>query len=307
MKSPSLSSSLPFLGEGQGGVGSARFADRLNSLSDPHPALPRKARRRENSLCSVDATGTLNGSLTTWALPEEVPLAILANSKSYAVMMGTPADLEDFGAGFFLTEGLVAHASHIKNVLALPSGDGVAIDVAVDEKNLFRERMISRTLEGRVGCGLCGIAEMDDAIRMPNRKLRASPMTVVAIEKAYATLPLHQPMNGVNKTVHAAAWCSVDGVILLAREDVGRHNALDKLMGAMARQSINPEQGFVLMSSRCSFELVQKCAMVGISGLATVSAPTALALKLAQQAGLKLASVSQLGVMVFDGVNNGIA
>ena len=261
----------------------------------------------DEGLCSISAFGTLNGIPTTWALPEEVPLAILANSKSYAVMMGTPADLEDFGAGFFLTEGLVAHASHINNVLALPSGDGVAIDVAVDERNLLRERMISRTLEGRVGCGLCGIAEMDDAIRMPNRKLKPSPMTVAAIDTAYAALPRHQPMNAVNKTVHAAAWCSSGGHILLAREDVGRHNALDKLIGAMARQHINPDQGFVLMSSRCSFELVQKCAMAGISGLATVSAPTALALKLAQQAGVRLASFSHLGVMVFDGENNGSA
>jgi FdhD protein len=275
---------------------------------------PSPARRRvgeggrtpDEGSCSFSASGTLNGIATTWALPEEVPLAILANSQSYAVMMGTPADLEDFGAGFFLTEGLVAHSSYINNVLALPSGDGVAIDVAVDEKNLLRERMIPRALEGRVGCGLCGIAEMDNAIRMPNDKLKPSPMTVVAIERSFDALPRHQPMNEVNKTVHGAAWCSVDGEILMVREDVGRHNALDKLIGAMARQHINPDQGFVLMSSRCSFELVQKCAMAGISGLATVSAPTALAFKLARQAGLKLVSVSNSGVMVFDGAQNGI-
>ncbi len=249
----------------------------------------------------------LNGIATTWALPEEVPLAILANSQSYAVMMGTPADLADFGTGFFLTEGLVAHASHIKNVLALTSGDGFTVDVALDETNLLRERMVPRSLEGRVGCGLCGIAEMDDAIRMPRHRLKPTVMTVKAIAAAYAALHQHQPMNAVNKTMHGAAWCSADGEIILAREDVGRHNALDKLIGAMARQPINPDRGFVLMSSRCSFELVQKCAMVGISGLATVSAPTALALKLARQAGLRLASVSNLGVMDFDGEDNGIA
>jgi FdhD protein len=300
---PQRSSSSPLTGE------VARSAGGGASGKGPHPRLPGgpSPQRGRDENCSVDATGTLNGVRTTWALPEEVPLAILANSQSYAVMMGTPADLADFGTGFFITEGLVAHGSHIRNVLALTSGEGMSIDVAVDEKNLLRERMIPRSLEGRVGCGLCGIAEMDDAIRMPGAKLKPTLMTVAAIEKAFAMLPQHQPMNTVNKTVHAAAWCSTSGDILLAREDVGRHNALDKLIGAMARQHIDPNQGFVLMSSRCSFELVQKCAMAGISGLATVSAPTALALKLARQAGLKLASVSPIGVMVFDGENDGNA
>ena len=127
------------------------------------------------------------------------------------------------------------------------------------------------------------------------------PISASAIAAAFIALPEFQPMNALNRTVHAAAWCSLNGTILLAREDVGRHNALDKLIGAMARGNVRPGNGFVLMSSRCSFELVQKCAMVGIGVLATVSAPTALALKLAKQAGLRLASLSKHGVMIFDG------
>ena len=252
------------------------------------------------SLASVTVTGTLNGEATSWQLPEEVPVALLINSTSFAVMMATPADLQDFAIGFALSEGLVAHSSHIDNVLVMPSGDGFSVDLAISESNLIRERMISRSLEGRVGCGLCGIEEMADAIRMPDGKLHAPAIDTAAATKAFEALPAHQPMNELNRTVHAAAFCARDGEILLAREDVGRHNALDKLIGAMARAHMKPD-GFVLMSSRCSFELVQKCATVGIGALATVSAPTALALKLAKQAGLHLASLSKAGVMIFDG------
>jgi FdhD protein len=268
----------------------------------PHPfrgegAAPAAGEGR----CSLTTVGSIDGLKTTWFLPEEVPVALLINSTSYAVMMATPADLQDFAIGFALSEGLVAHASLIGNILVMPSGDGFSVDLAISETNLIRERMISRSIEGRVGCGLCGIEEMADAIRMPHGKLHAPALNPKAIAKAFDAMPAHQPMNALNRTVHAAAFCSVDGAILLAREDVGRHNALDKLIGAMARSHMKPD-GFVLMSSRCSFELVQKCATVGIGALATISAPTALALKLATQAGLHLAALSKAGVMIFDGV-----
>jgi FdhD protein len=249
-------------------------------------------------LCSLPATGAINGTPTTWHLPEEVPVALLINSTSYAVMMATPANLEDFAMGFALSEGLVVHASHIDNILVMPSGEGFTVDIATS--HLIRERMISRSIEGRVGCGLCGVEDMEDAIRMPDRKLHAQQFDTAAVSCAFEALPDHQPMNALNRTVHAAAFCSVGGAILLAREDVGRHNALDKLIGAMARAQMKPD-GFVLMSSRCSFELVQKCATVGIGALATISAPTALALKLANQAGLHLAALSKAGIMIFDG------
>jgi FdhD protein len=252
-------------------------------------------------MASIYVNGTLNGLPTTWALPEECPVALQLNSSPYAVMMATPEDLQDFAVGFVLSEGLVKTASDITNVLVMSAGDGFTVDLAIDESCIVRERMISRSIEGRVGCGLCGVTEMEDAVRMPHGKLPASHLNVAAVTKAFSTLPDHQPMNALNKTVHAAAWCSGDGAILLAREDVGRHNALDKLIGAMARAGSSPRNGFVLMSSRCSFELVQKCAIVGISALATVSAPTALAHKLAQQCGMKLAALSKQGVMIFDG------
>ena len=253
---------------------------------------------------SQNVGGMLNNTPTTWSLPEEVPVALQFNSTPYAVMMATPADLEDFAVGFALSEGLVRHGSDINNVLIMPSGEGFTADIAVDENKLIRERMVSRNIEGRVGCGLCGIEEMTDAIRMPKGRLVSARLENAAVSFAFVALPEHQPMNAVNRTVHAAAFCSVDGSIMLAREDVGRHNALDKLIGAMSREQMRPD-GFVLMSSRCSFELVQKCAMASIGALATISAPTVLALKLARQAGLQLASVSNSGVMIFDGEPDG--
>jgi FdhD protein len=215
-------------------------------------------------------------------------------------MMATPADLEDFATGFALAEGIVATSSHIKGVLILSSEDGLACDLSIEEVHLNRSRMAKRSLEGRVGCGLCGIEDIKDAIRMPGGKVIDVPLDPEAVKRAYEALPAHQPMNAVNRTVHAAAWCDAKGTILLSREDVGRHNALDKLIGAMARAGTDSRRGFVLMSSRCSFELVQKCALAGIGALATVSAPTALALDLARQAGLKLAALSRNGVMIFD-------
>ncbi len=294
----SLSSSSPRAGEvarSAGGGTPGRLPP--PSLRDTSPV-----KREDEARCSVSATGQIAGVKNTWHLPEEVPIALLFNSTSHAVMMATPSDLQDFAIGFALSEGLVAHASHVSNVLMMPSDEGFSVDLSIPESKFIRERIVSRSMEGRVGCGLCGIEEMADAIRMPDRKLHAPEFSSSAIARAFEALPAFQPMNELNRTVHAAAWCSEDGTILLAREDVGRHNALDKLIGAMARQQIRPENGFLLMSSRCSFELVQKCATVGIGALATISAPTALALKLAKQAGLKLAALSKQGIMIFDGV-----
>ncbi|MFM8746197.1 MAG: formate dehydrogenase accessory sulfurtransferase FdhD [Aestuariivirga sp.] len=253
---------------------------------------------------SVPAKGTLHtlagGVETVWQVPDEVPVSLQFNSTAYAVMMATPADFEDFAVGFAIAEGIVARAAGIARVLVLPAEQGYAVDLSVAEENLNRGRMARRSLEGRTGCGLCGITEIADAIRMPGRALPAVPLRPRAVARAYEELPRHQPMSRVNRTVHAAAWCSVDGEIILSREDVGRHNALDKLIGAMAREGRGAANGFVLMSSRCSFELVQKCAIAGIGALATVSAPTALALSLARGAGLKLAALSSRGVMIFD-------
>lgn len=237
-----------------------------------------------------------------WQVPEEVPIALLFNSSPYAVMMGTPKDLEDFASGFALAEGIVSSIGDIRGVLILPGESGVAVDISADPGKLNPSRMVQRSVEGRTGCGLCGVENIKDVTRLPDRRVPQIEFTPAAILEASQQLPSHQAMNAVNHTVHAAAWCDLKGRIHFVREDVGRHNALDKLVGALARQGMDARQGFVLMSSRCSFELVQKCAVAGIGGLATVSAPTALALTLARQTGLKLAALSRNGVMMFDEV-----
>ena len=277
------------------------MSDRRAMKHQRPPVHPGDVEALRTSIAAHGILHTLAGDEEiVWQVPEEVPLAVQFNSQNYAVMMGTPSDFEDFAIGFAIAEGLIARASDVTAVLVLPTEQGYAIDLSVPEEKINRDRMAKRSLEGRTGCGLCGIEDMKDAIRMPASKLPAVELRPQAVARAYEQLPAHQPMSRVNRTVHAAAWCSVDGDILLAREDVGRHNALDKLIGAMARGGRSMADGFVLMSSRCSFELVQKCAIAGIGALATVSAPTALALSLARGAKLKLAALSSRGVMIFD-------
>lgn len=235
-----------------------------------------------------------------WALPEEVPVALQINSQAFAVMMATPADLREFAIGLMLSEGIVSSADQIRGVLIMPVDNGVTIDIAIAEADVEAARITKRSIEGRTGCGLCGVEELSAALKpLPSFAKRFAP-TPDAVRAAAAALAAHQPMNLVNRSVHAAAWVARDGTIELVREDVGRHNALDKLIGAVAAAGIDRQNGFVLMTSRCSFELVQKCALSGIGALVTVSAPTALALDLARASGLYLAALGRNEAVVFN-------
>jgi FdhD protein len=257
------------------------------------------------SLCSAPVEGVAQDAEdrqapVSWQLPEEVAVALQINSAPYTVMMATPADLTDFGVGFALAEGIVTKRSDIRAVLAMPVENGFAVDIAVGEEALERARMVRRSIEGRSGCGLCGVENIADVVRVTKpvaTQVRPSP---AAILKAAEELPRRQPMNRLNHTVHGAAWVSLDGRIVLVREDVGRHNALDKLIGALAEAGTDLALGFIMMTSRCSFELVQKAATVGIGALVTVSAPTLLALEIARKARLFLASLGDRGVVVFN-------
>ena len=257
------------------------------------------------NLCSQPAAGEVRSAEPgvreiVWQVPEEVPVALQFNSEPFTVMMATPADLRDFAVGFSLAERLVRSKDEIKGVLVMPVENGIAVDIAVAEGGLDETRFVRRSIEGRTGCGLCGVEDIASAIKPVRRLDRSTGPSTVAVLNAAADLPGRQPMNQFNRTVHGAAWVAPDGSIQLVREDVGRHNALDKLIGALNLVGTDVSQGFVLMTSRCSYELVQKAASAGITALVTVSAPTTLALELARKSNLFLAALGAGGIVVFN-------
>lgn len=258
------------------------------------------------AMCSIAVTGTgfsagvgmEEGADVEWQVPEETAVAFEYNGRSHAVMMATPADLEDFALGFSLAEEIVGTAADIENIAVRETPLGFVVNLTVDPLRLLRGSLRSRSMEGRSGCGLCGVDSLVHAVREPRKIETSLEVDPAAVAAAFRALPDHQPMNRANRSVHAAAWCAPDGAVRMAREDVGRHNALDKLIGAVVGSGADPATGFVVMTSRCSFELVQKTAAVGIPLLATISAPTALALELARNANLTLGALSRRDTVI---------
>jgi FdhD protein len=222
------------------------------------------------------------------AVAIERPLAIEFNGIGYAVMMATPLDIEDFVVGFALSERLIDHVSQIEavDVHATPSGDVVRASLAPSRAEALVERARHRVSES--SCGLCGIENLEQAIRPLPRVETVSRAAPDQIFAALAELRARQPLHEQTGAVHAAALCDADGVVIEVREDVGRHNAFDKLIGAMARSGRSWDGGFALLSSRCSYELVEKAVLAQCPMLVTISAPTDLAMARAAQAGLRL-------------------
>lgn len=232
------------------------------------------------------------------AVATEMATALSFNGVAHVVMMTTPQDEEDFATGFALSEGIVTDPGEIGEVDLRMSDDGLLVDIRVpqDRHHALLERR--RNLVGQSGCGICGLEELEDAIR-PLSPLTARPaLTYAAAHRAMESLRDHQPLNAATGAVHAAACADWNGDILAAREDVGRHNALDKLIGHMARAGIAPDNGFILLSSRCSYELVHKTVSCRCPALVTVSAPTTLAVRLAEQAGLTLIALARSDSML---------
>ena len=220
-------------------------------------------------------------------LAEEAPVAIEINGIGYAVLMATPADLIDLAYGFCLTERLIDKAADIEDAATheVPAGIVLRIALRTDLAGRVFARVRHRTSDS--SCGLCGIENLEQALR-PLPIVPAWTGDSAAIFAAAAALGLQQPLNRATGSVHAAARCARDGTVLSVREDVGRHNAFDKLIGAMLRDTSDWAGGFALLSSRCSYELVEKAAIAGCPMLATISAPTALAVQRAAEAGLAL-------------------
>ena len=245
-----------------------------------------------HNACQVEAQ--------TRVLAAEVPIALVFNGISHAVMMGSPGDAEDFALGFALTEGIIDSAAdcfgiEVTPVSAAAAGlpedmDGVEVKLEIASRCFARLKDRRRSMTGRTGCGVCGV-ESFAALDLSFDPLPAydwlSQVDAATVLKAIDALPPHQILNAEAGAIHAAGWATLDGCITDVLEDVGRHNALDKLVGRLARTGRLNEPGFVVLSSRGSHELVRKCAKVGIAALATISAPTAMGVRMAELTGLR--------------------
>jgi FdhD protein len=241
-------------------------------------------------------------------VPEETPLAITFNRETFAVMMGTPADLEDFAVGFSVTEGIARTADDILGLEVLEHAHGIELRMDLAEPQLAALTRRRRHILGPTGCGLCGIDSLAEAARPPRRVPEGGAVSAAAIAQAMRAMEPLQTLNHATRAVHAAAlWLPGRGVVAL-REDVGRHNALDKLVGAAVRARLDVAGAMVLLTSRVSIEMVQKAAMLGAPMLVAVSAPTAHAVRLAEAAGMTLVAIARAdGFEVFSGADRIIA
>jgi FdhD protein len=245
---------------------------------------------------SVSATVLGRGCESrTFDCVEEEAVAFRYNGFPHGVMMATPTDLEDFAAGFSLSEGVVDSMADIDGFAIKTGADGIEIDISLRSASLHRYlagRRI-RGLRGNTSCGLCGLQDLAD-VQRPARQVRSVDMPhEAAIIAAFEHIRDWQPLSRLTRGAHAAAWIAPDGAIQCVREDVGRHNALDKLIGAGLRGSFDSVSGFCLVTSRCSFEMVQKAIAAGFSAIVSASAPTALAIRTARAAGLTLCALSR--------------
>ncbi|HET7136113.1 MAG TPA: formate dehydrogenase accessory sulfurtransferase FdhD [Casimicrobiaceae bacterium] len=250
----------------------------LVGLGYTHPSATR-------SFLRIDDNGVRE---TSSALAEEVPIALGYNGRPHVVVMGTPTDLEDLAVGFTRTEGIVDESSLIERIDVVRASHGVELQVQIPGANAVRLEERTRGIVSRTGCGLCGVETINDMLHVPARVgalLRASADTLSGVGDE---LSRRQTINNETSTVHAAGWATAEGELVVVREDVGRHNALDKVLGALGRTGVDASAGFIVVTSRASYEMVQKAATCGVELLAAISRPTGLAIRFAEAADMTL-------------------
>ncbi|WP_237153088.1 formate dehydrogenase accessory sulfurtransferase FdhD [Oryzibacter oryziterrae] len=226
-------------------------------------------------------------------LPEEMAVAMVHNGSTTAVLMASPCDLEDLAIGFAITEGLIEAVSEVRDVEIVEGFHGIEARLWLPDERAAALSARRRAMVGPTGCGLCGVESLEAAVRLPRAITRDLSVGADAIRTALQAVRPLQRLGSETQATHAAAFASVSGEVLLVREDVGRHNALDKLVGAVLRQGLDPKNGFVLVTSRVSVEMVQKAAALGSAVLVAVSAPTDLAIRVAHTAGLTVIAVAR--------------
>lgn len=227
-------------------------------------------------------------------VPEETPVALVYDGTTHAVMMATPADLEEFAVGFSITEGIVASHEEIREIEIVEHANGIEARIWLTPSSGRKHVERRRRITGPTSCGLCGVESLEAAVPPPRQVGRGATATPAEIHKALAAMAPAQTLNVATRAVHAAAfWDAKAGALAFVREDVGRHNALDKLVGAVASAGLDPAKGFIVLTSRVSVEMVQKAAMLGAEIIVAVSAPTALALGVAEAAGLTVVAIAR--------------
>lgn len=234
------------------------------------------------------------------ALAEETAIAFTYRHATHAVMLASPCDLEDFAVGFSLTEGIVTRPEEIESLEIVPHERGIELRMWIADGAAEALRKRRRYLAGATGCGLCGVESLDAALPDVCVVEERANLCIADLARAIASLPSAQPLNDATRAVHAAGFWRPGAGLVAVREDAGRHNALDKLAGALARAGERAADGAVLLTSRVSVEMVQKTAMIGVSAIVAISAPTALAVRTAEAAGIMLAGIARAdGLEIF--------
>ncbi|ARN76503.1 sufurtransferase FdhD [Oceanicoccus sagamiensis] len=229
------------------------------------------------------------------AVAEEVAVALVYNGVSHAVMMASPSDLSAFAKGFSLTEGVVDKLDEIYGIEVNHRDDGIELAIEVSSQRFMALKHKRRHLAGRTGCGICGAESLQQLQSAFAVNTACFTIEHQVIDDASVALEQHQPLQALTGAVHGAVWCDSQGEVIGACEDVGRHNALDKLIGSLYQTTVFQQPGFLVISSRASYEIIQKAAKAGIAMVVAVSAPTSLAITMAEQAGITLIGFSREG------------